>query len=182
MRKQDFIRVAQRWGLSILLASMPICAEPPKAVSAAGASLGGSAGVHAWAHDIAHRVYPEVSARGGATFVPGQGFTESEGYAYSPYPERETVVQDLTEKKLEDFIEHNAGLLRGHPGNALGVWTDQASHMTYLDVSVVDQDRDHAIAEAGMAHQLAIYDFRNHREIRIDTITCEVGLKLLTYH
>lgn len=126
----------------------------------------------------------------GATVIPGQGDMDGKnGYAFSPYPEREMIVEgEVTKAQIMQYLLRNRDLLE-RKDHGVGVWKDQQTGKTYVDISIIDPDRKHALIAAAEAHQLAIYDLQHHQELRVAVLVheerlprefkCEFGLNRL---
>jgi hypothetical protein len=78
-----------------------------------------------------------------------------EGFALSPYKDRERTFQFLTEAELKDYFVSNLDLL-AIENHFLGAWVDNG--LTYLDVSIFEPSKEKAIERAKQANQLAIFD------------------------
>jgi len=104
----------------------------------------------------------------------------SKGYAVSDLPDYEKVFDgvptalDLAEYVIEHFDtliafdEWAQEFNHEQPNICLGGWMDSASGKYYLDVSTVVDSKEKALALAKSANQIAIWDFENCSEIRID--------------
>lgn len=115
--------------------------------------------------DVANTAYQGIVDNGGIT-VGLNGHQPSSGYAFSPYPQAETIIpnEHLTSQHVHDFIQQHAQTL-AQPGHYLGGWVD-GPH-TYLDISRVHPDRDEAFQGAQRANQLAMFDLSNFEEIPV---------------
>lgn len=102
------------------------------------------------------QVLSTIARTGGISYhVPSRSQLAS-GYAVSPYPMAERIIQDreLTASDLSAYLADYAALL-SMPNHCLGVWTD--GELTYLDVSIIVPDADTAHRVAVEHHQLAFF-------------------------
>ena len=84
----------------------------------------------------------------------------SNGYSVSPYPERSVIIEGKVKgNDLRVFVTRNHDLLKT-AGHALGVWHDQESGKTYLDVVIVTGSRHEAIRFGQEHNQISIFAFR----------------------
>lgn len=105
------------------------------------------------------------------TLTPGEGFTYSPfnrehrktGYAVSIYPERSDVIdaKDLTQERVEKFVENNKDLLT-RAENSVGGWYDPESKKVYLDVSFTTPSRELAEFAGKEYNQKAIGDLAKY--------------------
>ena len=113
-------------------------------------------------------IYKTVRANGGVTIDLG-GKQPADGFAYAFRKSSEVAVPegDWTQAHLDRFIENHIDELN-LPGNNLGVWVQDG--YVYMDVSRVGSPTAETIAEAQKAHQLAVFDLDQFKEIQIGTI------------
>ena len=104
---------------------------------------------------------------GGATFSLHAGSLAGQRlYAVSPYPRRSRKLASEVPSAaiLKRFIEENFDLL-ADPRHCVGTWFSPESGVTYLDVSIVVEDRQEAIAMGRRYNQEGIYDLAAGQEI-----------------
>ena len=110
------------------------------------------------------RMIHSLRETGGFTYVATQEKYQrigQEGYAVSPYPERSAVFDKrVTRGDLRKFMQDNAELL-AKPGHAVGAWYDPDGKKTYLDVSIVTENKDEAIRLGREHNQIAVFDFKS---------------------
>ena len=102
------------------------------------------------------QVLSTIARTGGISYhVPSRSQLVS-GFAVSPYPTAEQIVQasELTASDVASYLSDHAGLL-SEPNHCLGVWTDDG--LTYLDVSIIVADSDTARRVALDHDQLAFF-------------------------
>lgn len=111
----------------------------------------------------------EVTAQqGGASFsIDGRNLSGEKGYAVSVYPDRGVILDGLpSELDISKFILANKDVFDFDL--AIGTWFHEGK--TYLDLSVVIEDFDEAIARAKACGQLAIYNLDSCEEIMIGEV------------
>jgi len=98
-----------------------------------------------------------VKLYGGVSYSPLYGnLAGKQGFAVSPYKEREKVIQGfLTEPELKDYVVSNLDLLTLE-NHFFGAWVNEGN--TYLDISIFETDKQRAIERAKEASQIAIFD------------------------
>jgi phage-related protein (TIGR01555 family) len=106
---------------------------------------------------------------GGFTYQPMTREAPFHGYAVSIFPDRSFAkpVGELTEEDFKSFILKNLDLLR-NPKNFAGAWHDPISHMAFLDVSIVTQDEQEAVALCKKYDQIGYFDLRKHYSVDVD--------------
>jgi len=89
-------------------------------------------------------------------------------YAVSCNKDTEVAVDGpvLTVLDISTFIIDNQFQL-ALPGMYLGTWYDSTTGTSYIDVTQVLSQRDHAIKVATQANQLAIWELTKGYEIRV---------------
>lgn len=107
-----------------------------------------------------------VIRNGGITLDPTLGRPINQGYAVSPYRERERVLplEDFNVKALGHYLVENKDLLN-QPGNYLGVWWDRETDKVYLDVSLVVFDEGTCQELAVQHAQLAYYVLHEQKTV-----------------
>ena len=90
----------------------------------------------------------------------------AEGFALSPYKDKELKIKKLNKKVLKNYILKNFNYLirRGH---FLGGWYNDNDKMFYLDISIVVKNLQKALKLAQENKQIAIYDIKEKKEIRV---------------
>jgi SPP1 gp7 family putative phage head morphogenesis protein len=133
-----------------------------------GGGIDPSCSPHGAAKGERTRMLTTLRQTGGFTFVAGQDKYQrigQSGYAVSPYPDRSAVFDHkVTRGDVRQFMERNRDLLT-QPGHAVGAWRDPESGKTYLDVSIVTEDRDHAVSLGRQHNQISIFDFKSGNTI-----------------
>ncbi len=95
----------------------------------------------------------------GVSYSPMYGnLAGKEGFAVSPYKERERVQDTLNEDDLRKYFVNNLDLLSEN-NHFMGVWVDDGKY--YLDVSIFETSEDKAKEIARNAEQLAIFNLSN---------------------
>ena len=101
---------------------------------------------------------------GGSTFLQGQQVINSDKFGVSIYPEFSVIVDSpLTAETLKGFYAEHNWLLAEYPELAVGTWVHEGK--VYLDLSVVVPTKDHALCIAKRYSQVAIWDFKNNKEV-----------------
>ncbi len=120
---------------------------------------------------VANEACAAAQSQGGIT-IGLDGVPKTDGFAFCPTKETERVVSlaSLTPEVVEQFIQQNLAALSA-PDNYLGLWVDDGT--VYIDVSQVLPDEQRALAIAAANQQLAIFDLRNHREIRVPEVAMQ---------
>ena len=89
----------------------------------------------------------------------------TKAYAVSPYIERTKIIEwDISKQNLLDFIRKNWDLLK-QIKHSVGVWKDNNSWKTYIDVSITTDNQEEAIDIWKKYNQKAIFDLGNFEEI-----------------
>lgn len=93
----------------------------------------------------------------------------TQGFAYSPYPERSVAVQieDLTADDIESFVDSNRDLLE-KKGNYLGAWHDPETGTVFLDISVTTDDASEARRGCIEGDQIAFFDMQTLNSVTVD--------------
>lgn len=109
----------------------------------------------------------------GVTFYQGRILKNADYYVVSPFPGKEIQTLQLTEAKLQEFIRKQQAFLESDSHLAVGVWFDSASQTYFIDVVLLVDAKQPAAqkiteALARKHKQLAYYDLKNAREIRVD--------------
>jgi hypothetical protein len=102
---------------------------------------------------------------GGFTVDPRSGEGVYGGYAVAIHPDCCAVLAEITLGDVLEFLLRHADTL-ALPGRVLGAWRDPADGRIYLDVSILVEDREQALALAREYDQLAVFDFSTGESIR----------------
>lgn len=106
---------------------------------------------------------------GGSTFNSiGIDFTERcQGYAVSIFPEHGVVVEGKIDRKDLEFYWKSILPLRAFSAQklAVGTWYSGREDKTYLDISMIVDNKERAILLGLMNNQKAIWDFGKKEEI-----------------
>jgi hypothetical protein len=115
------------------------------------------------------KIVADTKKNGGIT-IDKNGTIPLEGYSYSPYKGRETIIPagKFDAAAVDAFKAKNADLL-SQPGNHLGIWRDGDNY--YLDVSKVGPPTADTLKEAQNNEQLAVYDLAKGESITTGQIT-----------
>lgn len=118
---------------------------------------------------LRHRISDALLCRlltpgGGFTWSPRTGAVVTEGFAVSPFKDREEVhlFNKVDRRETAAFVKLNSDLLFTAPGYHLrfvGAWHCPDDGLVYLDVSVVLPTAKQANATARKSKQIAYYDF-----------------------
>ena len=68
-----------------------------------------------------------------------------------------------TEQETEKAINENMEIIRGLDNAYLGAWIDEG--ITYIDISVLVENKEDALEMGKINNQLAIYDIENNKSI-----------------
>jgi hypothetical protein len=112
---------------------------------------------------VADEAYKATLASGGVT-INLEGNKPSDGYAYSPYKDSETIFDKVSfkENNIAEFIDKFSDRLL-EQGNHLGIWEDGGK--IYIDISQVGDPNEVTISKAEQAGQLAVFDLKNFATI-----------------
>jgi len=106
---------------------------------------------------------------GGATFSLFHGDMQGKPYrSVSIFPDigKKMPGKEITKEQLLEFMRNHEGLLRNEKV-AIGTWFNPDDNRTYLDFSVVIQDRDFAIGLGKRYNQIGIFDLEKMEYIEI---------------
>ena len=119
----------------------------------------------------------EAVAQGGATVEPSTGGSVKTGFAVATYRGHEHVVDvnglegPALEQKLSSELNHylssKSHVFAADKNAKLGMWYDNKNKKWFFDVSSVVHS-EHEARQLGLKHdQIAIYDLKQGREIRL---------------
>ena len=115
--------------------------------------------------DAIDRALERLTATGCVTFHPVTGEFPTEGFALSIYRDREQIIRgEVKRSDLLGFVLANADLLVRN-GTVVGGWTGTLTGLTYLDVWIIESDKNTALVRASANSQLAIFDLASKEEI-----------------
>jgi hypothetical protein len=123
-----------------------------------------SRGAHAMTRRQARWLALVADFQGGLTYDVRTHRTPRDGYAVAAFPGRERKVKHLTAGVLLRYIRDNADALYAC-GAHLGAWRDNGTW--YLDVSLVEPEREIALTLARVNAQLAIYDLSTRESLML---------------
>lgn len=112
----------------------------------------------------------ETFKNGGMTYDPISKAIVTNGFAYSPYKEKERRFsrETFSLKDIDDYIVDNIEQLI-EPGHKLGVWYDEdGTGDVFLDVSVVGTNASEVRKACHENDQLAFFDIGALEEVRTD--------------
>lgn len=112
------------------------------------------------------KLYEQTVNNGGITFRLNDDAPTS-GYLVSIPAFSQVVEKDFTEQVLKEFVDRNKHLVETVPNLYFGVWLDTDTGFWHLDLSGLAPDKESGIRTGHVAHQLAIWDVRNNKEIRL---------------
>jgi hypothetical protein len=104
----------------------------------------------------------------------GAGFTHSlihhsspkDGYALSIHKKYEKIFDGkINAGQISAYIKDHMDKLKSDPRMHIGGWYDSEHGKTYLDLSIVENDKNKAMALAQKHHQLAVFDLKNKKVI-----------------
>jgi hypothetical protein len=109
--------------------------------------------------EVTDQAYKDTVANGGVTIDLG-GNKPTEGYAYSPFKDTETIVPkaEFQPNHIDNFVDLNYNKLK-ESGNHLGIWEEDGK--IYMDVSQVGPANDATITKAESQGQLAVFDLKS---------------------
>lgn len=108
---------------------------------------------------VGHSLHEKLVAGGGFTYQPILASSPVKGYALSISRENERVFEgDVTEEQIAQYIADRESLFRADPQAHVGGWLDVETGKVYLDVSIIEPDRETAIRRAQEYGQEGIYD------------------------
>ncbi len=107
-------------------------------------------------HSVVNTAYQQTVKNGGVT-INSVGEQPTNGFSYSPYPQRTVVVPDVEYSRniLGEFWEKNNDLL-SQPGHFVGTWKEAGE--VHIDVVVVGSPTAETLQKAMDATQLAAFD------------------------
>jgi len=96
------------------------------------------------------------------------------GYAFSPYKDREVILDVVDKEAIRKFLIKNEDLLL-EDGHFLGGWKNTKDGKFYLDVTVVDNNKNRALERSLQSDQIAIFDLSTGKELNtLDTLKSEL--------
>lgn len=122
------------------------------------------------ASETAKQVAELHAQYGGATVSLFQGNMAGKPYhSVSIFPDLSVRVdgRNVTPKQVQDFIKKHEGLAR-NPKVAVGSWYNPDEDITYLDFSVMVQDREVALSLAKLYNQIGVFDLGEMDYIQTD--------------
>jgi hypothetical protein len=89
------------------------------------------------------------------------------GFAVSIFPvmEKALPIGEISARDLTEFRRKVARILRANARAYLGSWHDTEAHMVYLDITIVEPDKETAIALAKSHGQEGMYDLEKKQTI-----------------
>ncbi|MCA1782237.1 MAG: hypothetical protein ABR616_13675 [Dermatophilaceae bacterium] len=113
------------------------------------------------------RLSAEITKNEGFTYQPISNNSPTSGFAVSPYPERELVVQasELSRQTINDYLDKNAPFVAEDPDRHIGGWFNKKTNRVYLDVVVVKETQEEALAAAVEFNQLAYFNLSTGEEV-----------------
>jgi hypothetical protein len=103
-----------------------------------------------------------------------KGKPVTNGFAFSPYKNREAVLDSVDAKSIDSFLSKNEDLLF-QDGHFLGGWRNADDGKFYLDISVVDPNKFRALERALKNDQIAIFDLTKGEELKtVDTLKSQL--------
>ena len=85
---------------------------------------------------------------------------------YKNVEERVHPAHDL-ERAVSKFLTKNKERL-SMDMRYLGIWRNEQNGMVYLDVTIVTEDKELAVAVAARHDQIAIFDLANYQDINVN--------------
>jgi hypothetical protein len=101
-----------------------------------------------------------------------EGTTPTCGYAVAlPWTSRVRSGRKLTTYDIGSFVEDHFVTMSDSNGNLVfGTWYDATANKSYLELSLVVDDRQAARALGKQLNQIAIYDFQYGKVITLEAI------------
>jgi PBSX family phage portal protein len=115
----------------------------------------------------AHELFKKLAASGGFTYQPVTKDSPTSGYALSILPGNEKVIaQDkVDEASIKTYLDDHKDLFEKDHSAHVGGWLDTSTGKVYLDVSVIEPDKEKAIELAKANNQEGIYDLAGQQTI-----------------
>lgn len=155
---------ALKYGLNVIPPAMLLGG----AVSYAGRKL--DQNVRLSEPEVARRALAFLDQNGGATVsMTGDSMAHRPGFAVGMFPTRARTIEErpVTVGDIRLFMRDNKDLLN-EPGNMIGLWKDNESGKTFLDITRIFKNRDDAIRVGSAIGELAVFDLGNMEEIRLN--------------
>lgn len=109
------------------------------------------------------------TVEGGGVTLSLKGEQPSKGFSHSIMKKQTKVpAKDFKPVHVSNFIKKNTKLLK-QPGNHIGFWEDQG--FIYLDVARVGPTNPATLQKAIDLEQLAVFDLKNFKDVKLGTIT-----------
>jgi len=119
---------------------------------------------------VVREVLKSIEKTGGFSVHPVSAKSPTTGFMCATVPHAEKIFkssEEITEPAIQSYIDQHKDFLSENPKLHLGGWIDPDTEKVYLDLSEQFEDEASAVA-AGVKHnQLAIWDVKNKREVRI---------------
>jgi hypothetical protein len=108
----------------------------------------------------------------GGSSINIEGTTPTCGYAVAlPWTSRVRSGRKLTTYDIGLFVEDHFETVSDSNGNLVfGTWYDQATNQSYMELSLVVDDRQAARALGKQLKQIAIYDFQYGKVITLEAV------------
>lgn len=116
--------------------------------------------------NITDSIMESVTTTGGVSINMATGNTPATGFMVSRAGSEVVIDGGLTREHLEQFVDAYREEL-DYPDAYLGIWTDDATGLVYLDISDNLDNLDTAMMLGSWRGQLAIYDIERGMEVRL---------------
>lgn len=121
--------------------------------------------------EVVEEILRSIEATGGYSVHPVTAESPTTGFMCSTVRDAEKIIdakEEVTEKLIENYFDQHKDYLSTRPRLHLGGWIDAADGKVYLDLSERFETEEEATKAAIEHKQIAIWDLKNKREIRID--------------
>jgi hypothetical protein len=104
----------------------------------------------------------------GSTFDlwTGKNYAFTPFYSVSIDPDKELILDKLTEQDITDYINKYYDYLKANPNKTVGTWLNKENDKYYLDITTLLSDRKKAEDMADEAFQIAYFDLGQMEEYR----------------
>lgn len=112
--------------------------------------------------NVVDAVISNLKYTDGATVDVGDLYTKGKGYAVGV-----RSVATIPLSCISDIRTLVRYYVNAYSAATLGFWRDTHTDVLYIDLINIFKDKDTALSVANQLNELAIYDFKNKKEIRI---------------
>jgi HK97 family phage portal protein len=130
-----------------------------------------SGGKKATTQEVVSEILRSIEATGGFSVHPVTAQSPTTGYMCATVPNAEKIfgsTEEVTPKVIDEYFAKHKDFLSSRPKLHLGGWIKADEGKVYLDLSERFETEEEATAVAIEHKQIAIWDVKNKKEIRIN--------------